>query len=258
MKLENRRTIVTGGGRGIGRAYVERFLDEGAHVAILDLDIERAEKTAAELADRGTVFALPVDVGDEASVNDAVAQAAQRLGGIDIVINNAAIFGDWKPKDDTFDYLQKITDVNLLGQWLVMRAAAPHLVQSPYGRVINQSSTNAYSYTYTGPTDEFPGLRSYSYAWTKYGVNGLTKYTAAQLGNWGVTVNAIAPGVVFTDALAQAVPEERVNQLIAQQPVKGRIQPSDIAGAVAFLAGDDAAFISGQILLVDGGRFMPG
>ena len=258
MKLKDRRTIVTGGGRGIGRAYVERFLDEGAQVAILDLDIERAEKTAAELAGRGTVLAVHTDVGDETSVTEAVATAAERLGGIDVLINNAAIFGDWKPKDDTFDYLRKITDVNLLGAWLVTRAAAPHLVKSPYGRVINQSSTNAYSYTYTGPTDEFPGLRSYSYAWTKYGINGLTKYSAAQLGNWGVTVNAIAPGVVFTEALAQAVDEARVTQLVAQQPIKGRIQPSDIAGAAAFLAGDDARFISGQILLVDGGRFMPG
>jgi 3-oxoacyl-[acyl-carrier protein] reductase len=258
MRLKDRRAIVTGGGRGIGRAYVERFLDEGAQVAILDIDLERAEKTAAELADRGTVIALPVDIGDKDSVDTAVEQVAQRLGGIDIVVNNAAIFGDWKPKDDTYEYLQKITEVNLLGQWLVMRAAAPHLVKSPYGRVINQSSSNAYSYTYTGPTDEFPGLRSYSYAWTKYGINGLTKYTAAQLGNWGVTVNAIAPGVIFTEALSQAVDEARVSQLIAQQPVKGRIQPEDVAGTVAFLASDDAKFITGQILLVDGGRFMPG
>ncbi|GLY38878.1 short-chain dehydrogenase [Amycolatopsis sp. NBRC 101858] len=258
MKLKDRRAIITGGGRGIGRAYVERFLDEGAHVAILDLDIERAEKTAAELADRGEVFAVRADVGDEDSVNTVVADVAARLGGIDIVVNNAAIFGDWKPRDDTFDYLKKITDVNLLGAWLVTRAAAPHLVKSPYGRVINQSSTNAYSYTYTGPTDEFPGLRSYSYAWTKYGTNGLTKYTAAQLGNWGVTVNAVAPGVIFTEALLNAVDENRANQLADQQPIKGRIQPSDVAGAVAFLASDDAKFISGQILLVDGGRFMPG
>ncbi|MBP2366895.1 SDR family NAD(P)-dependent oxidoreductase [Pseudonocardia parietis] len=258
MKLQDRRAIVTGGGRGIGRAYVERFLDEGAQVAILDLDIERAEKTAAELADRGTVFALQTDIGDEESVDAGVAAVAERFGGLDIVVNNAAIFGDWKPRDDTFEYLKKITDVNLLGAWLVTRAAAPHLVKSPHGRVINQSSTNAYSYNYSGPTDEFPGLRSYSYAWTKYGTNGLTKYTAAQLGNWGVTVNAIAPGVIFTEALLNAVDEERANQLVASQPIKGKIQASDIAGAAAFLASDDAKFISGQVLLVDGGRFMPG
>jgi 3-oxoacyl-[acyl-carrier protein] reductase len=258
VKLQGRRTIVTGGGRGIGRAYVERFLDEGAEVAILDLALERAEKTAAELQDRGPVFALPVDIADKESVDTAVEQAAERMGGIDVLINNAAIFGDWKPKDDTFEYLQKITDANLLGQWLTMRAAAPYLVRSGHGRVINQSSTNAYSYTYTGPTDDFPGLRSFSYAWTKHGVNGLTKYSAAQLGNWGVTVNAIAPGIVFTEALANAATEERLAQLIATQPVKGKIQPADIASAAAFLASDDAKFISGQILIVDGGRFMPG
>ncbi|MBB3665563.1 3-oxoacyl-[acyl-carrier protein] reductase [Prauserella sediminis] len=258
MKLEGRRTIVTGGGRGIGRAYVERFLDEGAQVAILDLNIELAEQTAAELAERGKVFAMSVDVGDKDSVDTAVDAAAERLGGLDVLINNAAIFGDWKPKDDSFEYLEKITDVNLLGQWAVMRAAAPYLVKSPHGRVINQSSTNAYSYTYTGPTDEFPGLRSYSYAWTKYGINGLTKYTAAQLGNWGVTVNAIAPGVIATEALTGTVDESRIEQLVAQQPIKGRIQPKDVASTAAFLASDDAKFISGQILIVDGGRFMPG
>ena len=258
MSLHGRKTIVTGGGRGIGRAYVERFLDEGAQVAILDLDIETAEKTVADLTDRGTVFAIRADVSDPDSVQSAVDEAARRLDGIDVLINNAAIFGDWSPKDDTYEYLTKIHDVNLLSLWLVTRAAAPYLVQSDHGRVINQSSTNAYSYAYTGPTDEFPGLRSFSYAWTKYGVNGLTKYTAAQLGNWNVTVNAIAPGPVHTEALTKAAGAERVRQLVNAQPIKGAIQPEDIAGAAAFLAGEDARFITGQILVIDGGRFMPG
>lgn len=257
MRLKGRRTIVTGGGRGIGRAYVERFLDEGAEVAILDLDTENAEKTVADLADRGTVFSIRTDVSDPDSVESAVTEAADQLGGIDVLINNAALFGDWSPKDDTFDYLKRIFDVNLHSVWLMTRAAAPHLVRSEHGRVINQSSTNAYSYTYTGPTDEFPGLRSFSYAWTKYGVNGLTKYAAAQLGNWGVTVNAIAPGPTHTAALASAASEERLRQLVNAQPIKGAIQPEDLAGAAAFFASDDARYISGQILVVDGGRFMP-
>lgn len=257
MRLRGRRTIVTGGGRGIGRAYVERFLDEGAQVAILDLDTDNAEKTAEDLADRGSVFAIRADVSDPDSVASAVAGAADRLGGIDVLINNAALFGDWSPKDDTFEYLKRVFDVNLYSLWLMTRAAAPYLVRSEHGRVINQSSTNAYSYAYTGPTDEFPGLRSFSYAWTKYGVNGLTKYAAAQLGNWGVTVNAIAPGPTHTAALAGAASEERLRQLVNAQPIKGAIQPEDMAGAAVFFASDDARFISGQILVIDGGRFMP-
>lgn len=258
MRLKGRRAIVTGGGRGIGRAYAERFLDEGARVAILDLDTENAEKTVAALAGRGTVFSIRADVSDPDSVRSAVDEAAARLGGVDILINNAALFGDWSPKDDTFEYLKHVYDVNLLSVWLVTRAAAPYLVRSEHGRVINQSSTNAYSHVYTGPTEEFPGLRSFSYAWTKHGVNGLTKYAAAQLGNWGVTVNAIAPGPTHTEALTRAASEERLRQLVSAQPIKGQIQAEDLAGAAVFFASDDARFVTGQILVVDGGRFMPG
>lgn len=256
-KLPGRRAIVTGGGRGIGRAYVERFLAEGAAVGILDLDTENAEKTAADLADRGTVFSIRTDVSDPGSVQAAVEAAASQLGGIDVLVNNAAIFGDWSPTDDSYEYLKRIYDVNLHSAWLVTRAAAPYLVKSEYGRVINKSSTNAYSYGYTGPTDEFPGLRSFSYAWTKWGMNGLTKYTAGQLGHWGVTVNAIAPGPTHTDALTKAAGEERVQQLVSAQPIKGAIQPEDLAGAAVFFASDDARFITGQVLVIDGGRFMP-
>lgn len=248
---------MTGGGRGIGRAYVERFLDEGAAVAILDLDVESADKTVAEVSDRGEVFAIRTDVSDPESVDGAVAQAVDKLGGLDVLINNAAMFGDWSPKDDTFEYLRKIYDVNLLSLWLVTRAAAPHLVRSAHGRVINQSSGSAYNYKYSGPTDEFTGLRSFSYSWTKWGVNGLTKYSAAQLGNWGVTVNAIAPGPTHTDAFARAVDPEHARNLLAQQPIKGAIQASDLAGTAAFLASDDARFITGQVIVIDGGRHMP-
>lgn len=256
-KLEGRTAIITGGGRGIGRAYVERFLDEGASVAILDIDIDTATATAAELQSRGTVVAIRADVSDEKSVQEAVDEAAKALGGIDILVNNAALFGDWAAKDDSFDYLKRVMDVNMLSLWLMTRAAAPYLVKSEHGRIINQSSTNAFNYAYRGPTDEFPGLRSFSYAWTKYGVNGLTKYSASQLGNWNVTVNAIAPGPTHTDALSNAIDPAYAATLVAQQPIKQAIQPSDMTGAAVFFASDDARFVTGQILVIDGGRFMP-
>lgn len=257
MRLKDRRVVVTGGGRGIGRAYVERFLDEGASVAILEINTEVAEKTANELAERGPVFALHTDVSDPDSVQASIDEAATRLGGIDVLINNAALFGDWSPKDDTYDYLKQVTEVNLLSLWLVTRAAAPYLVSSGHGRVINQSSSNAYKYAFGGDTDEFTGLRSFSYAWTKWGVNGLTKYAAGQLGHWGVTVNAIAPGPTHTDAFRKTVDPALAEKLAQAQPIKGAIQAEDIAGAAVYFASDDARYVTGQILVIDGGRFMP-
>lgn len=257
MKLKNRKAIVTGGGRGIGRAYVERFLAEGASVAILDLDMENAQKTAEELSSQGEVFAIKTDVADEQSVQTSVDAAAERLGGIDILINNAALYGDWKPQDDTYPYLRKIVDVNMLSLWLMTRAAAPYLTKSGHGRVINISSGAAYNYNYQGPTDEFPGLRSYGYSWTKWNVIGLTKYSAAQLGNWNVTVNAIAPGVTLTEATTKSVDPKRIEQLMNAQPIKGAMHAEDMTGAALFFASDDSRFITGQVLVIDGGRHMP-
>jgi NAD(P)-dependent dehydrogenase (short-subunit alcohol dehydrogenase family) len=257
MKLQDRRAIVTGGGRGIGRAYVERLLDEGAKVAIFDVDMASADQTVADLSGRGDLFALRTDVADVEQVEANVAEAADRLGGLDILINNAALFGDME-HDQSYEYLKKMYDVNLMSLWLMTRAAAPRLIESDHGRVINQSSTVAWKVTPMGDGGDFPGLMSFGYNWTKWGVNGLTKFSAAQLGNWGVTVNAIAPGPTHSQAFLDQVPsEEHARALMAQQPVKGAIQPEDIAGAAAFLASDDARFINGQVIIIDGGRFMP-
>ncbi len=134
QRLAGRRAVVTGGGRGIGRAFVERFLDEGASVAILDLDTDSAARTARDLADRATVPVIRTNVSDQESVQAGVDAAAAALGGIDILVNNAALFAEWRQHDHSFENLKRMFDVNLLSLWLVTAAAAPHLVKSEHGR----------------------------------------------------------------------------------------------------------------------------
>ncbi|MFT4230232.1 MAG: SDR family NAD(P)-dependent oxidoreductase [Microbacterium sp.] len=258
-RLRGRKAIVTGGARGIGRAYVERFLAEGADVAIVDLDAEVAARTAAELSGAGVVFALPADVADEAAAGAAVEEAAVRLGGLDIVVNNAAIVvGTTTPYDPSLEYLRRMIEVNMLSAWLVTRAAAPHLVASAHGRVVNVASTAAFNHVNPAPDENvFPGRRGFAYSLAKHGIVGLTKFAAGQLGHWGVTVNAIAPGPTHTDVLVREMEPEHLARIVAQQPIKGALQPADMAGVAVYFASDDARFVTGQVIVVDGGRFMP-
>ena len=256
MRLEGKRAIITGGGRGIGRAYVERFLREGAEVVIGDIDVKNAEDTSRELSALGRVAFVRVDVADEVSVAAFIDEAAIIMGGIDIVLNNAGLLADWDKSDESLANLKRVFDVNLHSAWLVTRAAAPHLIASGAGRVINQASTAAYAYRYAGPTEEFAGLSTFSYSQSKRAVVGLTKYAAAQLGNWGVTVNAIAPGMTHTGGIADLTDAQKAT-LMAQQPIKGAIRPADLTGAAVYFASDEAHFVTGQTLVIDGGRFMP-
>jgi len=255
MRLQGKRALITGGGRGIGRAYVERFLREGARVVIGDIDRENAQATVEEFASLGEVSFRYLDVTDPHSVSDGVAGTVRTLGGLDVLVNNAALLAEWDRHDESYENLQRVFEVNLHSLWLMTRAAAPHLIASGAGRVINQASTAAYSYGYRA-RDDFPGLSSFSYAQSKRGVVGLTKFCAGQLGNWNVTVNAIAPGVVRTAAL-DGLPDEQLAQIEAMQAVKGAIQPEDLTGIVVYFASDEARFTTGQVVVVDGGRVMP-
>jgi len=255
-RLAGRRAVVTGGGRGIGRAYVERFLREGASVVIGDLDEEGAAATVEELSALGEVSAVRADVADEASVAELIGAAADRLGGLDILLNNAGLFADWDRNDHSYANLLRVFEVNLHSMWLTIRAAADHLAASPAGRVINQASDVAWSYGWWGTPGERIELDSFSYAQSKRAVVGLTKYAATQLGNWGITVNAIAPGMVQTGGLRD-FPKAAQESVIAQQAIKRAMVPVDLAGTAVYLASDDAAFVTGQTIVVDGGRFMP-
>ena len=259
MRLEGKVAIVTGAGRGIGKAYASRLLDEGAHVVVADLNKEDGESALSELSTRGEAIFVPTDVSDEDATQACVRQARERFGTVDILVNNAALFGDLDKHDHTLGYLKKVFDVNLHGAWLMTRAVAPVMVEQGRGRVVNQASDAAYIYApdrFVAPV--FEGLNSFGYNQTKWGIVGLTKFLAVQLGQYGITVNCISPGPVLTDAMKADLDPARIEELRLKSALHRTLDPEDLAGAVVFFASDDAAMITGQVLCVDGGLCMPG
>ena len=155
-----------------------------------------------------------------------------------------------------YEYLQKVFQVNLHGAWLMARACAPAMVEQRYGRIINQSSGAAYMYNMT-PMGDFHEVSAFTYSQTKWGVVGLTKFLASQLGQYNVTVNCIAPGVTMTEATKKIVPEEYIGMIPMMSAMKQNLEPEDLAGTAVFFASDDAKLITGQTLCVDGGACMP-
>jgi NAD(P)-dependent dehydrogenase (short-subunit alcohol dehydrogenase family) len=254
-RLEGKVAIVTGAGQGIGLAYARRFLDEGAKVAVAELDPDRAAAGMAELDGMGDAVLVQTDIGDPDSAAACAAATKDAFGRIDILVNNAAIYHDIDNADASYEYLLKIMSVNQHGAWLMARAVAPTMVEQRWGRIINQSSGAAYQYVF--PPMEFTGLGNFSYSITKWGIVGLTKFMAAQLGQYGITVNCIAPGVTMTEATKKVVPDMYIGGMTAMTAMKQTLEPEDLAGAAVFFASDDARFCTGQTLVVDGGLAMP-
>ncbi len=245
----SRVAIVTGAGRGIGSAIATQLASDGFAVALADLD-ETAVKTAAEAitADGGRALGVGVDVGDSDSVDAAVATVAEELGAPTVLVNNAGITRDnllFKMTDSDWD---SVMNVHLRGSFLMSRAAQKHMTQQNWGRIVNLSSTSAL------------GNRGQAnYATAKAGLQGFTKTLAIELGKFGVTVNAIAPGFIETDMTAATaerlgVPFEKFKEAAAAEiPVRRVGKPSDIANVVSFLVSDEASFVSGQVIYVAGG-----
>jgi 3-oxoacyl-[acyl-carrier protein] reductase len=246
---DTRTALVTGAARGIGAATARRLARDGYRVAVLDLSEEAAEGTAAAIReDGGDAVSVGADVADEDAVTTAVAHVAQTLGPPTVLVNNAGILRDNLLFRMTTADFDDVLRVHLRGAFLMSRAVQAHQVEARWGRVVNLSSTSAL------------GNRGQAnYAAAKAGMQGFTKTLAIELGPFGVTVNAVAPGFIETE-MTRAV-AERVGvpfeELLAAEakavPVRRVGQPDDIAAAVSFFASDEASFVSGQVLYVAGG-----
>ncbi|MCS6800797.1 MAG: beta-ketoacyl-ACP reductase [Chloroflexota bacterium] len=240
MRLQDKVALITGAGQGIGRATAERFAREGATVVVADINYAKAEQVAAALG--SSAFALPLDVGEAASVESCVAAVIERCRRIDILINNAGITRDARAIKMTEDQFDAVVKVNLKGVWLCCRAVAPHMIAQGSGAIINASSIVASA----------GNFGQANYAATKAGVIAMTKTLARELGPSGIRVNAVAPGLVATDMVA-TIPEKVVDAFRERTPLRRLGRPEEIAAVYAFLASDDASFINGAVIPVDGG-----
>ncbi len=249
-RFDGRVAIVTGSARGIGAGIARRFAEEGASVAVLDLDESQAAATAADLPLQGDAKAVGIgcNVSDGASVEAGVARVLEELGGVHILVNNAGITRDnllFKLSEDDWD---SVMNVHLKGAFLMSKAVQKTFVDQKYGKILGLSSVSA---------NGNRGQANYSAA--KAGVQGFTRTLALELGKFGVNVNAIAPGFIATEMtddtarrLGLDVEEFRAMNAEAN-PVKRVGHPEDIAAAAAFLCSDEASYITGQTLYVDGG-----
>jgi 3-oxoacyl-[acyl-carrier protein] reductase len=258
MRLAGKVAIVTGAGQGIGRAYAERFLAEGARVAVAEINDAAGKAVADNLGD--DAMFVHVDVSDEDSTAAMAAAVLERWERIDVLVNNAAIYYDLDQANHTLAYLQKILAVNMIGPWLCARAVTPAMRAHRSGAIINQSSGAAWMYAMAGyamPKDS-DVLPSFHYSLAKAGVNAMTHFMAAALGKFGIRVNAIAPGVTMTEATEKHVPES-MRGMISMMAALGRtLEPAEIASVAVFLASDEASGITGQVIPVDAGVTMLG
>lgn len=249
MRLSNNVALVTGGGSGIGRGVALRFAHEGAHVVVADIDEPRAQQVATQITDLGfTSTPFYVDVAEDASIRALVQATVEHAGGLTVVVNSAGVDHHGLLPDFSVDEFDRSVAVNLRSVFLTAKWAADAIAASGGGSIVNIASVMA---MYSAP-----GYSAYTAA--KAGVIAMTRNLAIELGTQQIRVNAIAPGYIDTALWDQVVaskpdPEHFAEQVRARHPVGRRGRPEDVAAAAAFLASQDAAFITGETLIVDGG-----
>jgi 3-oxoacyl-[acyl-carrier protein] reductase len=246
-QFDNKVAIVTGAAQGIGAAYAQALADDGAAVVVADINAEAGEQTAKQIvADGGTAAFARVDVSDPDSAAAMAHTAVEKFGGIDYLVNNAAIYASMKL--DTlltvpFDYYKKFMSVNFDGALVCTRAVHQHMAKRGGGAIVNQSSTAAWLYS------GFYGL-------AKVGVNGLTQQLSRELCWSKIRINAIAPGPIDTEATRTVTPGEYVKEMVKTLPIQRLGTPDDLVGLCKFLLSDSASWITGQIFNVDGGQII--
>jgi 3-oxoacyl-[acyl-carrier protein] reductase len=241
--LSGQVAIVTGGARGLGRAIAQTLSACGAKIALVDVNADTLAETVAAIRQAGgTAEAFVADVTDSKRVNEVVEEVVTRLGGLDILVNNAGITRDslvMRMKDEQWDL---VLGINLRGTFLFIRAAARPMLKAKRGRIVNIASVSGLMGN--------PGQANYSAS--KAGVMGLTRTVARELASRGITVNAVAPGFIATE-MAAKLGDEVLQQVKSQTPLGRLGDPQDVADAVLFLASEAASFITGHVLVVDGG-----
>lgn len=248
-RFNGRVAYITGGSRGIGKGVAKMFAEQGAKVAIIDIDEEALKETAIEFSESGyEIYSKVVNVVDKTELEDSIEEVVNQFGSLDILVNNAGIIRDnllFKMTNSDWD---QVMDVHLKGAFQATRAAQKYMVQNKYGRIINISSTSAL------------GNRGQAnYATAKAGLQGFTKTLAIELGRYGITANAIAPGFIETDmtkATAERIGipfEEMAKSIVEQIPIGRSGKPEDIANTVAFFADEKSDYVNGQVIYVAGG-----
>ncbi|MFJ8459287.1 3-oxoacyl-ACP reductase FabG [Lysinibacillus xylanilyticus] len=243
MRLNNKVAIITGAANGIGYAAAERFIEEGAFVVIADFNEEAGVSAAQQLGDQALF--VQVNVAEKESVKKLVSTVIEHAGRVDILVNNAGITRDAMLSKMTEEQFQQVLDVNLTGVFHCTQEVIPHMVAAGQGKIINTSSVSGV-YGNVGQTN---------YAATKAAIVGMTKTWAKELGRKGINVNAVAPGFTETD-MVKKMPENVLAQMRSIVPLQRLGTPRDIANAYLFLASDEASYVHGHTLHVDGAIMM--